>query len=355
MSAGVLAQLPGALLPWFAENRRELPWRRDREPYHIWVSEIMLQQTRVEAVKGYYLRFLEALPTVEALAEAPEDQLRKLWQGLGYYNRVMNMKKAAVVLCRDYGGVFPRDRAALLALPGIGAYTAGAIGSIAFDLPTPAVDGNVLRVVARLLDIRTPVETPREKKRIETELEAVYPPGQCGAFTQSIMELGATVCLPNGKPRCGACPCAAFCRGLAQGQPELLPMRLPKRERRRERRTVFVLKCGERYALVKRPERGLLAGLWEFPNVPGHLELPEALAWAQEQGFAPIRPERMVERQHIFTHVLWELRCYYLTCRSAPEGYTWAAREQVDRELALPTAFKQFWDLLPFDKGGEIC
>lgn len=355
MSAEILARLPEALLPWYADNRRDLPWRRDREPYHIWVSEIMLQQTRVEAVKGYYTRFLEALPTVEALAAAPEDQLRKLWQGLGYYNRVLNMKKAAVILCRDHGGVFPRDRAALLALPGIGAYTAGAIGSIAFDLPTPAVDGNVLRVMARLLTIRTPVETPAEKRRIEAALEAVYPPGQCGAFTQALMELGATVCGPNGKPQCGRCPCAGFCLGRAQGQPELLPVRLPKRGRRTEERTVFLLRCGGRYAFVKRPERGLLAGLWEFPNVPGYLDLPQALAWAEAQGLAPEVPERVVERQHIFTHVLWELRCYYLTCREMPKGFTWADRAQAERELALPSAFKQFWDLLPFDNGGEIC
>lgn len=342
----LLQKLPQALLGWFAENKRDLPWRTDREPYHVWVSEIMLQQTRVEAVKGYYSRFLAALPTVEALAGAEDDRLRKLWEGLGYYNRVRNMKKAAAVICNELGGSFPQTLEGLLNLPGIGSYTAGAIGSIAFELPAPAVDGNVLRVVSRLCADETPIDLPAQKKRVEAALQKVYPAGHCGDFTQSLMELGATVCLPNGKPKCADCPCKAFCLGLRQGEPERLPIRLPKKSRRQEDKTVFVLCCDGFYAVQKRESTGLLASLWEFPNVPEHLELTEALEWAQKQGAAPDAPTGMVERQHIFTHVQWNMRCYYLNCRERPAQFTWVSPAQIAQEIALPTAFKMFWDIL---------
>jgi len=194
--------LPQLLLPWFQRNKRDLPWRRDREPYHVWLSEIMLQQTRVEAVKGYYARFLQALPTVDALANAPMEQLNKLWEGLGYYSRVRNLQKAAQAICEIHGGAFPTDYAAVRALPGIGDYTAGAICSICFGLPTPAVDGNVLRVWARVTADPSPIDKAAVKKHVSQQLAAVYPDGHCGDFTQSLMELGATVCLPNGSPRC---------------------------------------------------------------------------------------------------------------------------------------------------------
>ena len=210
------ARLPQLLLPWYEKNKRDLPWRQDRDPYHIWVSEIMLQQTRVEAVKGYYARFLEALPTIEALANCEDDALHKLWEGLGYYSRVRNMKKAARVIVNNYGGIFPKDYESVRALPGIGPYTAGAVCSIAFDLPAPAVDGNVLRVAARLWDDPTPIDTPEMKTRVTKALEAIYPE-TAGAFTQALMELGATVCGPNREPDCGRCPCAELCLGAARG------------------------------------------------------------------------------------------------------------------------------------------
>lgn len=340
----LLQKLPQALLGWFSENKRDLPWRADREPYHIWVSEIMLQQTRVEAVKGYYSRFLAALPTVEALANAEDDHLRKLWEGLGYYNRVRNMKKAAEVICGELGGAFPQTLEGLLRLPGVGSYTAGAIGSIAFELPAPAVDGNVLRVVSRLCADETPIDLPTYKKRVEAALQKVYPAGRCGDFTQSLMELGATVCLPNGKPKCAGCPCKTFCLGLQQGEPERLPIRLPKKSRRLEEKTVFVLSCDGCYAVQKREKTGLLASLWEFPNVPGRLELAEAINWAQP--LSPAAPTGMVERQHIFTHVQWNMRCYYLSCREKSAQFTWVTPTQIAQEIALPTAFKMFWDIL---------
>ena len=207
----MLEQLPGLLLPWFAEHRRDLPWRRDREPYHVWLSEIMLQQTRVEAVRGYYLRFLERLPDIAALASAPEDVLLKLWEGLGYYSRVRNLQKAAQCVMEQHGGEFPQELPAIRALPGIGDYTAGAIASICFEAPTAAVDGNVLRVILRLTACADSPADVRVRRRIGEELSAVYPAGHCGDFTQALMELGATVCLPNGAPQCDACPLRALC------------------------------------------------------------------------------------------------------------------------------------------------
>ena len=278
-----LRQLPDRLLPWFAENRRDLPWRRDREPYHIWVSEIMLQQTRVEAVRGYYARFLEALPTVADLAKAPDDGLGKLWEGLGYYSRMRNLRAAAQVVQEKWNGQIPRDYDAVRSLPGIGDYTAGAICSIAFDMPTPAVDGNVLRVLARVLADSRPVDLPSGGKPGEA-LAAVYPEGRCGDFTQALMELGATVCIPNGAPQCGRCPLADLCQARATGQWRELPCRLPKRKRRQEDWTVFILDCGGRFALEQRGPSGLLAGLWQFPNVPGTLGEPSGLRSGSPMG-----------------------------------------------------------------------
>ena len=209
--------LPGVLLPWYRENKRDLPWRRDREPYHVWLSEIMLQQTRVEAVKGYYERFLSHLPTIQALADADDEQLHKLWEGLGYYSRVRNLKKAAQKIMSTYNGEFPNSYEKVLALPGIGEYTAGAICSIAFGLKVPAVDGNVLRVLARLQADEECVDLPEHKRRVRSELAGVYPEDEAGAFTQALMELGATVCIPNGEPKCEVCPCRDFCRSAEGG------------------------------------------------------------------------------------------------------------------------------------------
>ena len=257
----MLEQLPVLLLPWFAEHRRDLPWRRDREPYHVWLSEIMLQQTRVEAVRGYYLRFLERLPDIAALASAPEDVLLKLWEGLGYYSRVRNLQKAAQCVMEQHDGEFPQELSAIRALPGIGDYTAGAIASICFEAPTAAVDGNVLRVILRLTVCADSPADVRVRRRIGEELSAVYPAGHCGDFTQALMELGATVCLPNGAPQCEVCPLRSLCEAHAQGTELQFPTKPPKKPRRIEQRTVFVLQCGDRLAVCKRPSRGLLAGL----------------------------------------------------------------------------------------------
>ena len=335
-----LKVLPGVLVPWYRENRRELPWRENREPYRIWVSEIMLQQTRVEAVKGYYARFLDRLPDVEALAVCDDDELHKLWEGLGYYSRVRNLKKAAQVIVSRHGGEFPRDYAAVRALPGIGDYTAGAICSIAFDLPTPAVDGNVLRVLARLRADGEPIDLPAVKKRVQGELAEIYPVDCPGAFTQALMELGATVCVPNGEPKCGACPCREFCEGRDQWQ--LFPAKLPKKAKKQEDRTVFLLHCGEYYAIEKRPGKGLLAGLWQFPNVARHLDAAQAIEWAEQMGLHPRHVERSMDRHHIFTHIRWDLRGWFLEVEEMAGGFTWLILDEIDEQAALPTAFRQF-------------
>ncbi len=343
MDQKIMQQLPSALLPWYARNKRQLPWRENKDPYRVWLSEVMLQQTRVEAVKGYYARFLAALPSVEALANCDDDALHKLWEGLGYYSRVRNLKKCAQVLVGEHGGAFPRDYGKILALPGIGEYTAGAICSICFDMPVPAVDGNVLRVIARLTREERAVDLPAYKKEVRIVLQKVYP-AAAGDFTQALMELGATVCGPDKKPDCANCPCRTFCESAIHGCADKYPVRLPKREKRVQERTVLICCCDGRYALKKRPAKGLLAGLWEFPNVPGKLTVQSALDLAQQWGLAPRQVLRSVERSHVFTHIRWEMQGIYLQVDSCPEDFTWLSAEQIDRDAALPTAFRQFWE-----------
>lgn len=345
MEQDVLRQLPGRLLEWYDRGHRELPWRQTREPYPIWLSEIMLQQTRVEAVKGYYARFLQALPTIEALSRCDDELLHKLWEGLGYYSRVRNLKKAAIQIMENHGGVFPRDYQAVLALPGIGSYTAGAICSIAFNQPTPAVDGNVLRVWARLGDDPSPIDLPETKKRVTEELAAIYP-ARAGDFTQALMELGATVCGPNRKPDCESCPCQALCLGYARGTAQALPVKSPKKPKRQEDRTVFILSCGNCYALEKRPDRGLLAGLWQFPNVPGDLDVPHALEAVEAMGLGPREILRQVRRKHVFTHIQWNMTGIYLEVSQMAGDFSWFSAEQLRTQAALPTAFRLFWEEL---------
>ena len=339
----IFARLPEALLPWYEENRRDLPWRKDKDPYHIWISEIMLQQTRVEAVKGYYTRFLEVLPTIESLANAGDEMLHKLWEGLGYYSRVRNLKKAANQILERHNGSFPRTHQAVFDLAGIGPYTAGAICSIAFDLPTPAVDGNVLRVISRLTNDDTPIDQPAFRKEITENLASVYP-ARAGDFTQSLMELGATVCGPNRKPDCENCPCKAFCLGYANGTAEVLPVKKAKPKRLAEDKTVLILSCQGKYALRKRPDRGLLAGLWEFPNVPGKLSMNEAIEIVEQMGLIPKEIIRQVEKKHIFTHIEWHMSGIFMEVKACAGNLVWMDADQIEAEAALPTAFRQFWE-----------
>ena len=344
MDRKLLSEIPGPLLAWFAGHQRDLPWRRDREPYHVWLSEIMLQQTRVEAVKAYYIRFLDAAPDVAALAALPEDRLLKLWEGLGYYNRARNLQKCAKEIVAR-GGAFPRTKSELMRLPGIGEYTAGAIASICFDEPAAAVDGNVLRVCARLMNDERPSDTPAYKKELDAALSEVYPAGHCGDFTQSLMELGATVCVPNGAPHCPDCPLHALCRARKAGTALKLPVKLPKRGRRAEQRTVFLLRCGDLIAVRRRPSKGLLAGLWELPNVDRMLDEAGVGVWATGQGLGETELRRARDGRHIFTHITWEMRCYTLACERAVPQFTWVTPDTLRGEVSLPTAFRQFLDL----------
>ena len=338
-----LKQLPALLLPWYEENKRVLPWRTDKDPYHVWVSEIMLQQTRVEAVKGFYARFLNKLPTIETLANANDELLHKLWEGLGYYSRVRNLKKAAQAVMENHGGVFPKTYDAVITLPGIGEYTAGAICSICYDLPTPAVDGNVLRVISRLTDDPTPIDKPAYKKQVTEILGRVYPK-QAGAFTQALMELGATVCGPNRAPDCANCPCKNICEAFRNGMAESLPVKAPKRTRRVEEKTVFILSCDGMYALEKRPNTGLLAGLWQFPNTDGKLSVQAALSWVEGNGLKPKEIIRSVERKHIFTHVEWHMCGIYMEVGEKSAAYSWFSADEIKQTAALPTAFRQLWE-----------
>ena len=339
----VYDKLPTALLPWYDRVKRDLPWRMDKKPYHVWLSEIMLQQTRVEAVKGYYSRFLQALPDVESLAKADDELLHKLWEGLGYYSRVRNLKKAAQVIVERHGGVFPTNYEDILALPGIGAYTAGAICSIAFDQKKAAVDGNVLRVISRLTADDTPIDNPAYKKQVQTALERVYPDA-AGDFTQALMELGATVCGPNWMPRCAECPCRSFCKAFAAGNPQRYPVKTVKKPRKNTEMTVFVISCADAYALEKRPDKGLLADLWQFPNVPGKLELPAVMAYLASKGLAVRDVYRQVEKKHIFTHIEWKMTGFYLETADKNSDFVWMNKNDINRKAALPTAFRQFWE-----------
>ncbi|MBQ3880695.1 MAG: A/G-specific adenine glycosylase [Oscillospiraceae bacterium] len=339
----VYSALAAALPSWYAGAARDLPWRRDRDPYRVWISEIMLQQTRVEAVRGYYARFLEALPDVRALAEADGETLMKLWEGLGYYSRARNLQKAARVILEKHGGVFPREFEAIRALPGVGEYTAGAIGSICFGLPTPAVDGNVLRVCARVTGSRDCVDLPKVKAAVRDALARVYPRRDCCTFTQALMELGATVCTPRAM-RCELCPMRGNCRAFAEGTAASLPVRAEKKAKRVQKRTVFLFYCAQTLALEKRPETGLLAGLWQLPNEEGTLSMDEAFARAEALGLRPLRPLWTKERVHIFTHIRWEMTGHAIACAFPGGDFVWADRETLKGQYALPTAFRVFLD-----------
>ena len=339
-NGNALKRLPEALLPWFRENARDLPWRRDREPYHVWLSEIMLQQTRVEAVRGYYERFIKTLPDIPSLAAAELDTVYKLWEGLGYYSRARNLHTAARQILSEHGGVFPSDHERIRALRGVGDYTAGAIASICFDAPTPAVDGNVLRVVSRLTADGRPVNEEATKSAVRAALSEVYPAGYCGEFTQALMELGAVVCVPNGAPACGACPARALCASR-DGDWKRFPVRAPKKARRQERLTVFLFTRGGALALRKRPDAGLLAGLWELPNVPGHLAPEQAVRQAEAWKLKPLELLREARRTHIFTHVEWDMRVYTLSVRAAGADLVWAGERDLEQSYSLPTAFRK--------------
>lgn len=347
----------GPLLSWYRREKRDLPWRENRDPYRIWISEIMLQQTRVEAVKPYFFRFFEHFPRISDLAAAPEEELLKCWEGLGYYSRARNIKKAAEILTEKYNGSFPETYEEILALPGIGSYTAGAIASIAFELPVPAVDGNVLRVLSRVTGSFDDILKQSTKKKMEALVSEVIQPGSAGDFNQALIETGAMVCIPGGAPLCSQCPFFTVCAARSQGLTEKLPVKTPKKKRKIEEKTVLLLEYQDKIAIRKRREDGLLASLYEFVNVPGQLSAEEAGALLGQE----VRPEPLPEAKHIFSHVEWHMGGYFISLKEMPEKLpgeengpalflTW---EEIRKEYPVPNAFAAYKKYLDQKYGGE--
>ena len=322
---------------------------------NTWVSEIMLQQTRVEAVKPYFQRFIGELPDVQALAECPEEKLMKLWEGLGYYNRVRNMQTAARTVVCEYEGVLPASYEELLSLKGIGNYTAGAIASIAYQIPVPAVDGNVLRVISRITEDRQDIMKQSVRRQIEENLLGIMPEETPGDFNQALMELGAVVCVPNGPARCEACPVSEYCLAYRHGTVEELPVKAPKKERILQNRTVLVIQDGEKTAIQKRPEKGLLAGLYELPNLLGHLTREEVLDKVKNMQLEPLYIEKLPDAKHIFSHIEWRMTGYLIrvaaldTDRGLP--FIFAEKKQSEKQYAIPSAFRAYVKYMKEESG----
>lgn len=374
------------LLRWYEAERRTLPWREDPTPYHVWVSEIMLQQTRVEAVKSYYHRFMECLPDIPSLARVDEEELNKLWEGLGYYSRARNLKKTAELLVREYDGNLPSTYDELLKLPGIGPYTAGAIASIAFGQDVPAVDGNVMRVLARVTGNEGDISLPKTKTEIERLVWDLIPAGKASAFNQALMELGALICIPNGTPKCADCPVSTLCYAKKENKQMALPVKSKKKERRVELRTILVFQNEDgKFLIQKRAKKGLLAGMWEFPSQGRHLSASELEDELKQKGIVFHSIEPMGEAKHIFTHIEWHMRGYLIRLmgsspRWIPDGntgmdtgddigervsagdmpqnegacsfgirapYVWCDQAALKREYSIPTAFQKYLLRIP--------
>lgn len=342
------------LLDWYEQNARILPWRENPKPYYVWISEIMLQQTRVEAVKAYFERFINVLPDSKALAEVEEEKLLKLWEGLGYYNRARNLQKAAGILVRDFGGELPGDYEELLKLPGIGSYTAGAIASIAFHIAEPAVDGNVLRVMMRVSGSFDDITEMKVKKQLEEDLRAVLPKDRPGDFNQAVMELGATVCIPVGKPLCEKCPLMHLCQAFKNRTENRIPVKKEKKPRQVQERTILILEMGGRYAICRREKKGLLAGMMEFPGIPGKLTPLMAEEYLQDMGYGAEELIPLGEAKHIFSHVEWHMTGYLVHLREGVAeaagsyktgneenraSFVWALKSEIEERYSLPSAF----------------
>ena len=348
----IMIEIVQPLLDWYRKNARRLPWREHPSAYTVWVSEVMLQQTRVEAVKPYYYRFIHRLPDTAALADCPEEELLRLWEGLGYYSRVRNMQEAARQVMQDYYGVFPSSYEELLSLKGIGEYTAGAVASIAFGEPVPAVDGNVLRVMARLKE--DPGDTGRQavKRRIRQELVRIIPHDAPGEFNQAMMELGAVVCLPVGSPKCGDCPLRASCRAFQNHTQEDYPVRSAKKPRRTEERTILLIRDKDHILLAKRPPGGLLAGLYEPVNLPGVLDARDAGDYVKRLGLSPESIRCLPPARHIFTHIEWRMEGFLVGTSSLTgidtekTGLLPAGIDQLHTRYALPSAYRPYMEIL---------
>ena len=325
------------LLAWYDENKRILPWRDKQNAYYSWVSEIMLQQTRVEAVKPYFERFIRELPDIPALAAVEEQQLLKLWEGLGYYSRVRNLQRAAQRVVADFGGVIPADVAALRSLPGVGRYTAGAVASIAYDIPAPAVDGNVIRVASRVMGIRENVGIPSVRRELEEKVDSLVPAARPGDFNQALMDLGAAICVP-GTPNCDVCPLRAHCDAYDAGDAEDLPVLPQKNPPKPFDWDVLLIFSGEKVLMRQRTET-MLHGLWVFPMLPGHSEHPAELGAQLHLAVRNVRPAG--DAKHVFTHQIWRMKLYQMDApdADAPKGYRFVTLDEMNA-LTIPTAMK---------------
>ncbi len=332
-------ELTPALMAWYQKHKRILPWRENHDPYRIWVSEIMLQQTRVDAVIPYYNRFMERFPTLQDLAEASEEEAVKLWEGLGYYSRIRNLQKGVRKVLAEYGGEVPSDYKELQKIPGIGEYVARAISSIAFGLKNPAVDGNVLRIISRITESDDDIMKQSVRREVWEQLKELYPDEGAGDFTQALMELGAIVCLPNGAPRCDICPVSDLCKARESGSWEYLPVKTPKKERKMEERTLFLLHSGDKWAIQKRPDEGLLASLWEFPSVAGTLSQKEV----EEVYGKNVTP--WGKAKHIFSHVEWHMTGYFIETEET-DDFTWVTLPEMEEVYTIPSAFRYFYKKL---------
>ena len=332
------------LLEWYGREARDLPWRRETSPYRTWISEMMLQQTRVDTALPYFRRFMEEVPDIPALAAIDEERLMKLWQGLGYYNRARNLRKAAGIIVREHGGELPGDIRTLKSLPGIGDYSGGAIASIAFGARVPAVDGNVLRVFARITGDPRDIAGSAFRKEIVALVEELLPDKAVGDFNQALMELGALVCLPNGEPLCSRCPVSGLCRAFAEQTTSVIPFKAAPKKRRVERKTILLIEKDGRYALRKREDTGLLGGLWEFPNVEGDLREEDCRVELEKLAVVPKEIRPLPPSKHIFSHVEWLMQGYAVHAEPAAGASTliWAAPEELLEIYSIPTAFKDY-------------
>lgn len=343
------------LLDWYDNNARILAWRENPKPYYVWISEIMLQQTRVEAVKLYFDRFINAVPDIKCLAEIEEEKLMKLWEGLGYYNRARNLKKAAKIIMDEYGGEMPANYNKLLKLPGIGPYTAGAIASIAFSLPEPAVDGNVLRVMKRLAGSFDDITKDVVKKELEQDIREIIPKDRPGDFNQAVMELGAMICIPNGKPLCMKCPVMHLCKAYRNQTEMSIPVKTAKKPRKIEEKTILLIEKNKKYAIRKRESKGLLAGLWELPSLEGKLALPAVEDAMSKLGLSVIKIEPLGDAKHIFSHVEWHMTGYYIKLDESlvvredndyliykKKQLKWAHKKEMEDIYTLPSAFEKY-------------
>lgn len=331
------SQFQGDVLTWYDTHQRVLPWRENKDPYLIWISEIMLQQTRVNAVIPYFNRFVKVLPTIKDLALIPEDQLLKLWEGLGYYSRARNLKKAAERVIHNYDGVFPSDQTIMETLPGIGPYTSGAVASIAFNKRVSAVDGNVLRIFTRLLELRTTIKDKDTKKLIKDTVSYLLPKERVGDFNQGLMEIGATICLPNGAPLCEVCPLKSQCLAYRNNTMNEIPLKQQKKVVPSENHTVFLLEYNGKYAIEKRPNQGLLASMYQFPNSIGHISEKEMKELFSES----LKITKLPNSKHKFSHKEWNMIGYHVVLKNESD-YMFYTIEDIQSKFSIPSAFKTY-------------